>query len=271
MNTTPQVITIAGSDSGGGAGIQADLKTFQARGVFGMSIIVALTAQNTLGVQESMGVPLDFIDAQFKSISEDFNVLAVKTGMLFNKEYVENVASNLKKVNFGPLIVDPVMIAKGGHSLLDEEAIVAVQEELLPLAYLVTPNIPEAEVLTGVTINDLPSMKEAAQILRKFGAANVMIKGGHQEGDRAKDYILFDNGEELFLSSPRIDTENTHGTGDTLSSCIVAELAKGQTLESAIILAKRFIQGAIADGIHVGHGHGPTNHWASLSDEVVVE
>lgn len=271
MNTTPQVMTVAGSDSGGGAGIQADLKTFQARGVYGMSIIVALTAQNTLGVQASLPVPLDFIDAQFKSIADDFKVSAVKTGMLFNKEYVENVAENLKKVDFGPLIVDPVMIAKGGHSLLDAQAVSAVQASLLPLATLVTPNIPEAEELTGMKITNMDDVKEAAQILKSFGVKNVMIKGGHSEDVLAKDYILLENGEEFCVSSPRVDTKNTHGTGDTLSSCIAAELAKGADLKSAIITAKRFIQGAIKDGIDVGHGHGPTNHWAELSDDIVVE
>ncbi|XJS11333.1 bifunctional hydroxymethylpyrimidine kinase/phosphomethylpyrimidine kinase [Aerococcaceae bacterium WGS1372] len=271
MKKIPQVLTIAGSDSGGGAGIQADLKTFQARHVFGMSIIVALTAQNTLGVQQSLPVPLDFIDVQFQSIADDFEVSAVKTGMLFNKEYVENVAKTLKKVDFGPLIVDPVMIAKGGHTLLDNQAIIAVQEQLLPLAYLVTPNIPEAEAITGMTIDDFDSRKKAAQKLRSFGSTNVMIKGGHQEGHQAKDYILLENGDEFYVSSPRIDTNNTHGTGDTLSSCITAELAKGEDLKSAIITAKRFIQGAIADGIDVGHGHGPTNHWAALSSDIVVE
>lgn len=271
VNTTPQVVTVAGSDSGGGAGVQADLKTFQARKAFGMSIIVALTAQNTLGVQESLPVPLDFIDAQFASLAADFKIAALKTGMLFNGAYVENVVNNLKKVDFGPLIVDPVMVAKGGHQLLDHDAIQAIQELLLPIATLVTPNIPEAEIIADMTIETEVDMVVAAEKLRSFGVKNVIIKGGHSKAEQARDLVLFENGDTLWLSSPRIDTENTHGTGDTLSSCIAAELAKGTPLKAAIIIGKQFIQAAISDGIDVGHGHGPTNHWAGLSNEIVVE
>lgn len=271
VNSTPQVVTIAGSDSGGGAGIQADLKTFQARKAFGMSIVVALTAQNTLGVQSSLPVPLDFIDAQFASLAADFKIGAVKTGMLFNGAYVENVVNNLKKVDFGPLIVDPVMVAKGGHQLLDQDAINAIQNQLLPIATLVTPNIPEAEIIADMTIESEADMLAAGVKLQGYGAKNVIVKGGHSKAARARDLVLLENGEILWLSSPRVDTENAHGTGDTLSAAIAAELAKGSELKEAIIIAKRFIQGAIADGINVGHGHGPTNHWADLSDEVLVE
>lgn len=271
MNTTPQVLTIAGSDSGGGAGMQADLKTFQARHAFGLSIIVALTAQNTLGVQSSLPVPLDFVDAQFSSIAADFKISAVKTGMLFNGAYVENVVNNLKKVDFGPLIVDPVMVAKGGHQLLDQDAINAIQNQLLSIATLVTPNIPEAEIIADMTIESEADMLAAGVKLQGYGAKNVIVKGGHSKAAKARDLVLLENGEILWLSSPRVDTENTHGTGDTLSAAIAAELAKGSELKEAIIIAKRFIQGAITDGINVGHGHGPTNHWADLSDEVLVE
>ncbi|MEY8371602.1 bifunctional hydroxymethylpyrimidine kinase/phosphomethylpyrimidine kinase [Aerococcaceae bacterium 50-4] len=271
VNKTPQVVTIAGSDSGGGAGIQADLKTFQARKAFGMSIVVALTAQNTLGVQESLPVPIDFIDAQFDSLAADFNIAAVKTGMLFNGAYVENVVNNLKQVDFGPLIVDPVMVAKGGHQLLDQDAIDAIQQKLLPIATLVTPNIPEAEIIAGISIESEADMLEAGVKLQGFGAKNVIVKGGHSKAARARDLVLFENGDTMWLSSPRIDTENTHGTGDTLSAAIAAELAKGTALKEAIIIGKQFIQGAIKDGIDVGHGHGPTNHWAELSDDIVVE
>lgn len=271
VNSTPQVVTIAGSDSGGGAGIQADLKTFQARKAFGMSIVVALTAQNTLGVQSALPVPLDFIDAQFASLKADFKIGAVKTGMLFNGAYVENVVKNLKEVDFGPLIVDPVMVAKGGHQLLDQDAVDAIQNKLLPLATLVTPNIPEAEIIADMTIESEADMLAAGLKLQGYGAKNVIVKGGHSKAERARDLALFENGEQLWLSSPRVNTENTHGTGDTLSAAIAAELAKGTGLKDAIIIGKQFIQGAIADGIDVGHGHGPTNHWADLSDDVVVE
>lgn len=271
VNSTPQVLTIAGSDSGGGAGIQADLKTFQALKAFGMSIVVALTAQNTLGVQSALPVPLDFIDAQFASLKADFKIGAVKTGMLFNGTYVENVVKNLKEVDFGPLIVDPVMVAKGGHQLLDQDAIDAIQNKLLPLATLVTPNIPEAEIIADMTIKSEADMLKAGLQLQGYGAKNVIVKGGHSKAEQARDLVLFENGEHLWLSSPRVNTENTHGTGDTLSAAIAAELAKGTDLKDAIIIGKQFIQGAISDGIDVGHGHGPTNHWADLSDDVVVE
>lgn len=269
-NETPQVVTIAGSDSGGGAGIQADLKTFQARHAFGMSIVVALTAQNTLGVQKALAIPTSFIDAQFASLAADFTIKAAKTGMLSDSEHVRCVAENLKKVDFGPLIVDPVMIAKGGHPLLTEEAVRSVKDELLPLAFIVTPNLPEAEVLVGRSLTTKDEIIAAAKELQSLGAKNVIMKGGHGDGDRSADYVLLANGDSFWMSAPRIPTANTHGTGDTFSSCIAAELAKGTELKEAILIAKRFIQGAIKDQIQVGHGHGPTNHWAQLSDDVTV-
>lgn len=268
INKTPQAVTIAGTDSGGGAGIHADLKTFQARKVFGMSVVVALTAQNTLGVQESYPVPVSFIDAQFASLAADFSIKAAKTGMLADKEHVECVVRNLKKYDFGPLIVDPVMIAKGGHPLLEAEAIESIRTLLLPIASVVTPNIPEAEVLSQIDIQSEQDMMTAANVLQELGVQTVIIKGGHLTGEQARDYVLFPNGESMWLSGPRISTKNTHGTGDTFSSCLAAELAKGETLKEAIITAKRFIQGAITQRIYVGHGHGPTNHWAQLSDEI---
>lgn len=270
INQTPQVVTIAGSDSGGGAGIQADLKTFQARKAFGMSIVVALTAQNTLGVQEALAVPSSFIDAQFSSLAADFKIGACKTGMLSDSEHVRTVVRNLQQVDFGPLIVDPVMIAKGGHPLLADEAVQAVREELLPLATVVTPNLPEAEVLLNRTLSTPEAVIEGAYQLQELGAKNVIMKGGHATGELASDFVLLASGETFWMQAPRVATGNTHGTGDTFSSCIAAELAKGSSLKDAIIIGKRFIQGAITDGIAVGHGHGPTNHWAVLSDAVTV-
>lgn len=270
INSTPQAVTIAGSDSGGGAGMQADLKTFQARHVFGMSIVVALTAQNTLGVQASMPVPSGFIDAQFASLAADFKICAVKTGMLADELHVRTVAYNLKQVDFGPLVVDPVMIAKGGHALLDPGAITVLKDELLPLATVVTPNLPEAEALVGFAIKTDLERVQAAKLLQERGTKNVIIKGGHQSGIFSEDFVLLENGETLLLRAPRIETQRTHGTGDTFSACIAAELAKGAELKEAITTAKAFIQGAIAQGIEVGHGHGPTNHWAALSKEIEI-
>lgn len=268
INQTPQVVTIAGTDSGGGAGVQADLKTFQARKAFGMSIVVALTAQNTLGVQNSFPVPCDFINDQFNSLAEDFKIKAAKTGMLADKEHVECVVENLKKVDFGPLVVDPVMIAKGGHALLKEDAIETIKTRLLPLAFLVTPNLPEAEVLVGYPVTTEEEMKQAAVDLQKLGVNHVIIKGGHLETKEAKDYVLLETGEDYWLKTKRIKTIKTHGTGDTFSSCIAAELAKGTTIKEAIYIGKQFIQGAIEEELFVGHGHGPTNHWAKLSEMV---
>lgn len=268
VNRTPQVVTIAGSDSGGGAGLQADLKTFQARHVFGMSIVVALTAQNTYGVQASLSIPGGFIDAQFQSLATDFNIRAAKTGMLADREHVEAVVRNLQQVDFGPLIVDPVMVAKGGATLLASEAVVTIKEQLLPLADVVTPNLPEAEILVGKKIVTNADMVRAARTIQTLGVKHVIIKGGHRQNHKAEDLILLADGTCYWLSAPRIATANTHGTGDTFSACIAAELAKGQPLKAAIMTAKAFLQGAISQGISVGHGHGPTNHWAKLSEKV---
>ena len=268
VNRTPQVVTIAGSDSGGGAGLQADLKTFQARHVFGMSIVVALTAQNTYGVQASLPIPGGFIDAQFQSLATDFNIRAAKTGMLADREHVEAVVRNLQQVDFGPLIVDPVMVAKGGATLLASEAVVTIKEQLLPLADVVTPNLPEAEILVSKKIVTNADMVQAACTIQTLGVKHVIIKGGHRQNHKAEDLILLADGTCYWLSAPRIATANTHGTGDTFSACIAAELAKGQPLKAAIMTAKAFLQGAISQGISVGHGHGPTNHWAKLSEKV---
>ena len=270
INSTPQVVTIAGSDSGGGAGMQADLKTFQARHVFGMSIVVALTAQNTYGVQASLPIPGDFIDAQFQSLAADFAIKACKTGMLADSEHVNAVVRNLKQVDFGPLIVDPVMVAKGGATLLAPEAVATIKQELLPLADVVTPNLPEAEIIVGHPIKGEADMIAAAQTIRELGVKNVIIKGGHRQDAQASDFILLADGSSFWVRSPRIATANTHGTGDTFSACIAAELAKGESLKKAIITAKAFLEGAISQGIFVGHGHGPTNHWATLSEDVQV-
>ncbi|WP_036667761.1 bifunctional hydroxymethylpyrimidine kinase/phosphomethylpyrimidine kinase [Pediococcus acidilactici] len=258
-----QVLTIAGTDSGGGAGIQADLKTMQERQVFGTCVVVAVTAQNTLGVTDVAVMPRHIIDHQFAALAEDLDIKAAKTGMLANSAVVDAVVENYQKYDFGPLVVDPVMIAKGGAKLLSDEAIEAVRTRLLPLAYLITPNLPEAEKLAGMPIKNNADAKVAAARLQELGAQNVLIKGGHfSESTESRDYVLFADGSELELASPRYETNNTHGTGDTISSVIVSEIAKGKSLKQALQIGKAFINAAISDGIQVGHGHGPLNHWA---------
>lgn len=268
-NEFPQVVTIAGTDSGGGAGVMADLKTLQARHVFGQAVIVAVTAQNTLGVQDFMALPTKLIDEQFASLAADLKPRACKTGMLADAEHVHAVVENLKKVDFGPLIVDPVMIAKGGAALLAADAIQTVREELVPLATLVTPNLPEAVALTDRPIESTADMIEAAKLIQQLGAKNVMIKGGHGDNpELASDFVLLADGSHFWLSAPRIATKRTHGTGDTLSACIAAELAKGVALPTAIETGKAFVAAAIKATIQVGHGHGPLNHWVTPSTEV---
>lgn len=267
MTQFPQALSIAGSDSGGGAGMQADLKTIQSRHVFATTVLVAITAQNTLGVQSSLALPPAMIDAQFASLAADLDIRACKTGMLADVPTVRAVVANLRRYDFGPLTVDPVMIAKGGASLLSEDAVNVVRDELFPLATLVTPNLPEAEKLTGMRITDRLAMQAAAQKLLTFGAKNVIVKGGHLQGEAdASDYVLLADGADFWLPAARIDTVRTHGTGDTLSACITAELAKGRPLASAIRTGKAYVEAAIKNGIVVGHGHGPLNHWAYAED-----
>lgn len=269
VNQTIQAITIAGSDSGGCAGLQADLKTFQARDVFGMNIIVALTAQNTYGVQASMPVPTGFIEAQFDSIQADYHIRACKTGMLADIDQVKAVAKKLREVDFGPYVLDPVMIAKGGHALLTNRAVDTIKE-LIPLADVITPNIPEAEAILNIKIRSTKDIMAAAVELQTLGSKNVIIKGGHADTKLSSDYVLLENGDAFWLSGPRIDTKNTHGTGDTFAACITAELAKGEPMKEAIQTARAYLQGALEDGIDVGHGHGPTNHWAKPSQTITI-
>lgn len=270
MTNVKQVLTIAGSDSGGGAGIQADLKTFQERKVFGMSIIVAVTAQNTRGVQGSYPLPLEAVQAQFDSIFSDFEVSAMKTGMLVGSSYIQLIADEIRKRPEIPYILDPVMIAKGGSALMAEDAIADLIEYLIPLTTLITPNIPEAERIADVTIRTKDDMVKTAHTIQKQGAKNVLLKGGHLEDSKSavtSDFLLLENGDSRWFENDRVHTENTHGTGDTLASCIVAELAKGKSMEEAVELGIDFVFAAISHGINVGHGHGPTNHWAYRKQE----
>lgn len=272
INDYPQALTIAGTDSGGGAGIPADLKTMQMRGVYGAMIVVAVTAQNTLGVQDALPMPSKLIDEQFSSIAADLNIKACKTGMLADPLRVKTVVKNLKKYDFGPLIVDPVMIAKGGAKLLSDDAIIVVRNELLPLADLITPNLPEACELTGIAIKDQHDIKKAAKRLQQYGAKNILLKGGHaNDSTTATDYVLYEDGSDQWLSSNRINTKNTHGTGDTISACIAAEIAKGCSMKQAILTGKAYVEATIKAGINVGHGHGPLNHWAKIKGDELNE
>jgi len=255
-----RALTIAGSDSGGGAGIQADLKTFTVLGVFGMSALTAVTAQNTLGVHGIYNLPLEAIEKQIDAVASDIGVDAVKTGMLSQVPIIETVARKIKENNIQNLVVDPVMVAKGGARLLEQDSQKALIEYLLPLATVVTPNLPEAEVLTGLTIRTVDDMKEAAKRIHDFGAKHVVVKGGHLEGD-ALD-ILFDGSSFEEYVVERFETTHTHGTGCTFSAAITAELAKGRSVREAVATAKEFITCAIQDTLGLGGGHGPTNHWA---------
>ncbi|MCQ6276145.1 bifunctional hydroxymethylpyrimidine kinase/phosphomethylpyrimidine kinase [Bacillus sp. V3B] len=257
-----KALTIAGSDSGGGAGIQADLKTFQELDVFGMSAITAVTAQNTLGVHGVHAIPPELVAAQIDAVSQDIGVDALKTGMLFSTEIIEVVAEKIKKYGWGKVVVDPVMIAKGGSALLQQEAITALKNRLLPLAYVVTPNIPEAEEITGMRIQTDSDKIEAAKKFIDLGVKHVVIKGGHDQDSNESVDLLFSEGDHFTFKSKRIATKNTHGTGCTFSAAMTAELAKGASVFDAVSVAKRFISMAIEEDLQIGNGHGPTNHWA---------
>jgi hydroxymethylpyrimidine/phosphomethylpyrimidine kinase len=263
----PRALTIAGSDSGGGAGVQADLKTFAAFGVFGMSAIAALTAQNTLGVTGIHAVPLDFLALQIDAVMTDIGAGAAKTGMLATAAVVELVAAKVREHKIENLVVDPVMVAKSGHSLLEEGAQNAVREVLLPLALVATPNLPEAEVLTKMKIQTLDQMREAAVRLHERGVRYAVIKGGHLDGSSESIDIVFDGREHIEIRAPRIATKNTHGTGCTFSAAIAAGLARGLPPVAAIRRAKRYVTRAIEGGLAIGAGHGPTNHLAGVTSE----
>jgi len=258
----PRVLTIAGSDSGGGAGIQADLKTITVLGGFGMSVVTALTAQNTLGVHAVHEVPPDFVAAQFDAVATDIGIDAAKTGMLPSAAILRIVAEKLRQYAVDKLVVDPVMIAKGGASLMDIEARRVLTDELLPLALVVTPNIPEAEVLTDVIIVTPSDMKAAARMIFDMGARNVVIKGGHLIGGAVD--ILYDGRNFYEFPFERIATQDTHGTGCTYSAALAAALAAGKGLIQSVEIAESFIATAIRHALRLGKGHGPTNHLAPL-------
>jgi len=265
MATLPIGLTIASSDSGGGAGIQADLKAMQANGIFATSVLVASTAQNTHTVSDVHAFPLTHITAQLDAIAEDLFPDAVKTGMLFSREIVELVAAKVEEHGFHPLVVDPVMISKSGHTLLQDEAIAAVKEGLLPLATLVTPNAHEAARLADMErVTTMAEAKEAARRIYALGPAAVLVKGGHlKDGDEAVD-VLFDGDAFQVFTAERIDTPHTHGTGCTYASAIAAHLAQNAELPAAVEAAKAYVTDAIRDGLDLGRGHGPTDHFYFL-------
>ena len=277
MNQTIRQIasamTIAGSDSGAGAGVQADLKTFAALGVYGTSVLTAITAQNTLAVTAVHEIPTDIIAAQIDAVVSDIGADAVKTGMLSSSEIIECVTTSLKDAakkypdmpGLRRLVVDPVMVAKSGDSLLKEEAVGALREMLLPMAAVVTPNIPEAETLTGLTIVTDDDVRNAAQAIVAMGAASVVVKGGHREGPAIDLY--FDGRDFREFTAPRLETVNTHGTGCTFASAVAAGLAKGLQTEDAVGEAKEFVTEAIRRSFPIGQGHGPLNHFYKLWPE----
>ncbi len=263
---TAIAVTVAGSDSSGGAGIQADLKTFAALGVYGASVITALTAQNTQGVRGIHDVPVDFIAAQIDAVFSDLDVAAVKIGMLSQAAIIETVAEGLARYRAKNIVLDPVMVATSGDRLLAADAVEALRTVLIPRALVVTPNLPEAAALTGATAaRNEREMEIQARELLALGARNVLIKGGHGSGDESVD-LLVGEGDVLRLSARRVDTKNTHGTGCTLSSAIAAGLAKGLDLKSAAREAKTYVAAGIAaaDTLHVGHGHGPLHHFHGI-------
>jgi hydroxymethylpyrimidine/phosphomethylpyrimidine kinase len=260
MATTPVALTIAGSDPSGGAGIQADLKTFHQFGVYGASVITLLTVQNSTEVASVDPLDPGYVERQLAAVLVDIPPQAAKTGALGSAAVVEAIARHAAQFVF-PLVVDPVMISKHGTALLDPGARQALIEKLLPCAFVVTPNAPEATALAGIEIDSQPAMKEAARRIAALGPRAVLIKGGHLSGD-ATDVLYYQDRFELF-TSPRIDTKNTHGTGCTYSAAITAELAKGTALPEAVARAKRFMTRAIATAPGLGHGYGPVNHFAA--------
>lgn len=260
----PTALTIAGSDSGGGAGIQADLKTFAACGVYGTSAITAVTAQNTLGVTAWEAVSTELVIAQIEAVGDDLPPQAVKTGMLATAAIVEAVAAAIAGLDLPNLVVDPVMIAKGGDRLLREDAVAAIKAELLTLAVVVTPNVPEAEVLAGLAIRTLDEMRTAARRIRALGPRVVVVKGGHLPvGDLIIDVVCTADAE-FDLQGPRLESRHTHGTGCTFAAAIAAYLALGQPVEEALRSARAYLEGAIRHAPRLGAGHGPLNHFWRL-------
>lgn len=253
-----RALTIAGSDSGGGAGIQADLKTFQAFGVYGMSVITAVTAQNTVRVNGVTGISPQYVSLQFESVLSDIGVDGVKTGMLYSAEVIQVLTAKFRDADIDHIVIDPVFLATDGTPLLDQHGVRLLKHELISTSTLITPNIPEAEILSDMTIKSLDDMKAAAPKILEMGCKAVLIKGGHLD-DQPVD-LLFDGDAMVTFKSPRINTRNTHGTGCTLSAAILSSLIKGCSLRNAVHIAKAYITKALELSLNIGKGRGPLNH-----------
>lgn len=265
-----RVLVVAGSDSGGGAGIQADIKTITALDAYAATAIAALTAQDTRGVQGILPVPPDFIRLQMEVVLADIGADVVKTGMLGSAEVIDTVCDVLEaRAPRLPVVVDPVMVAKGGARLLAEDALAALKRRLAPLARVLTPNLPEAEALTGMTVKDLAAMRRAAKALLTLGPSAVLLKGGHLPGSTVIDVLATEHGIEE-LAAPRIETRHTHGTGCTLASAVAAGLAQGMTLRNAVLRAHAYVRAAIATAPGLGSGHGPLNHAVTVDLDLLT-
>jgi hydroxymethylpyrimidine/phosphomethylpyrimidine kinase len=264
-NQTIQVVTIAGNDSDGSAGMPADLHSFFQRGVYGMGLLTAAVAGNSYGIDAAQIMPVDFIAQQFATLARDFDIRAAKTGMLADSDVINTVADCYQKYDFGPLVVDPVIITKHGNLLLEAAAYETFKARLIPLATVITPNFFEAQKLTGLSLANDAEIMAAAEKLQAMGAQNVLIKGRHDQDQQAevRDYVLTATGEHFWLAEPFVQTDRVNGTGDSLSAVITAEIGKGQDVASAIRIAKKFVHQAIAQPIAVGHKYGPINHWAT--------
>ena len=275
MKRIKTVLTIAGSDSCGGAGIQADIKTISSLGLYAASAITAVTAQNTMGVRGIEAVSPAMLSAQIEAVLEDFDVKAVKTGMIYNSENVTAIKESLLKCNYqGPIVLDPVLVATSGDPLSSDNLINTMKTELFPMATLITPNIPEAEALSGMEVKTLDDMRHAAKkIIADTGVKNVLVKGGHWSGEEMTDLLLSADGSEQLCTAPKIDTRNTHGTGCTLSSAIASFLASGLELPDAVQQAKTYVHNAIsaAKDLETGHGHGSLNHLFHPNKMISIE
>ena len=257
-------MTIAGSDSGGGAGIQADLRTFAFHCVHGTSALTCITAQNTVGVNQVLAIDPKTVVAQIEAVTEDLNVGATKTGMLLDREIILAVARSIQKFNLAPLVVDPVMVSRTGAKLLDDRAVASLQEKLFPLATIVTPNRYEAEISSNLTINNLKDMKAAAQIIYQKGASSVLIKGGSMSEDLRGVDVFFDGRDYRILRTEIVDTKHTHGTGCSLSAAIAANLSLGKDILSSVVAAKKYVTEALKYSLDIGRGTGPIGHFFPL-------
>ncbi len=265
VNQQVQAVTIAGHDSDGSAGMPADLHAFFVDGVYGHGLLTAAVSGNSYGIEAAQVMPKDYIAQEFKTLSADFKISAAKTGMLANDDVINVVADQYAKVDFGPLVVDPVIITKHGAMLLEQSAYELFRERIIPLATVITPNFYEAQKLTGLELKDTQGMFAAAEKLQKMGAKNVVVKGEHNDATQKEvvDVVLLEDGSKFEMSKPFFDTTHVNGTGDTFSAIIAAELAKGNTVKNAVLYAKDAVYAAISNPIEVGHKFGPINHWAA--------